>query len=126
MFPVGITLGLRLTSLVELTIDKLYQTTIDDYAVIIYGEKISSRFFEAKNRSAGLQAIKTKPVVIFIFNFQCLEGAVNLHNIINDHIKLLRQLVDFSMRFFVSINKFATDKKSFFMSSNLGKMRFQI
>lgn len=73
-----------------------------------------------------MKATKTKPLVIPIFNVQCLEVSVNPCGMIDYSTKLRRQLGDFSMWFFVSINKLAVDKNSVFEGSNLGKRCFQI
>ena len=129
VFAVGLSTGLRLSALHELTINQMTEERLWGVPCIVFRTLQGGSEGESKNESGGWEGAGQRANVFPIPNEILLGGRVNFYSLIKEYLSVRRAIKADSKRFFLGVKIVGKDlhlgdPKKFNTKLNLGKNLF--
>lgn len=118
VLSMAICLGIRPTSMHELSLSQFRDVQIESETVIIYTERIGSNTGASKGKKGGIKYIKRHPVQIPIWNRELLGKRINLCTMIKHYVSIRPEIE--SDIFFLQINRGKVNEHKFFNAQHIG------
>jgi len=121
----GLTLGVRTTEMVHLTLDQFdIDIKLKEQDVIVFRAKVGSYAGSSKGKRGGIKQVGRRPTEIVIWNTPLLDGALNVYVDIYEYITLRRKSTIQTDRFFVHYHSDKYRGQSHFEDRPVGKNFF--
>lgn len=121
---VGISLGVRPSAMVNLTMDQFKIVTKGGERTLLFTEKVDSENPAPLTKAGDLNAVRRRLTQVEIRNRPVLDGLINVYDVITEYLEIRRTFGGFSERFFIQVNHTGDQPARFFKRQHLGRNAF--
>lgn len=121
---VGVTLGVRPSAMVNLTVDQFKLLLKGEERILLFTERGMSDSDPFSPTKPDIGIVSRRPTQIEIRDHPVLDGLINVYSVITEYLTIRQSFGSFSSRFFIQVNHAGDEPAKFFKRQHLGRNAF--